>query len=238
VERTSSLAALEVDPDEPAPDLEGRDPADIVAWVAERHRVAFPTGFGVEGCALIDMIARRGLRVELMTLDTGLLFPETRALWRRLELCYGLPIRAVLPERTVEEQAIREGPSLWKRDPDRCCELRKVGPLRRALLGFDAWISGVRRDQTPDRARIAIVEADTRFGLIKVSPLAAWTRERVWDYVRAHDVPTNELYQRGYPSIGCWPCTTAALPGEDPRAGRWRGRAKTECGLHQLAGRR
>ena len=232
--RTGRAAITDLDLFASARDLEGRPPGDIVAWAAEHFagRVTFATGFGVEGCALIDMIARRGLAVDVFTLDTGLLFFETRDLWERLQARYGVTIRAVRPEETVNEQAARWGPALWERDPDRCCQLRKVEPLGAALRGFDAWLSAARRDQTPDRARIPVVGRDPRFCLVKVSPLAAWSSADVWDYVRAHDVPTNALHERGYPSIGCWPCTTPAEKGEDARAGRWRGRDKTECGLH------
>ncbi len=218
--------------------LEGRPPGEILAWAADRFapRVTLATSFGPEGCVLVDLIARRRLPIDVFTLDTGLLFPETRALWRRLEERYGLTIRGVRPAQTVEEQAARHGDRLWEREPDRCCGLRKVAPLREALAGFDAWVSAIRRDQTPERARTRAVEADLRFGLVKVNPLAGWTAEQVWAYVRAHDVPTNPLHQRGYPSIGCVPCTTPVAPGEDARAGRWRGRAKKECGLHWANG--
>ncbi|HEY7516599.1 MAG TPA: phosphoadenylyl-sulfate reductase, partial [Vicinamibacteria bacterium] len=121
---------------------------------------------------------------------------------------------------------------LWERDPDRCCALRKVEPLGRALAGLDAWVTAIRRDQTDDRATAGLVERDPRFGLFKVNPIVGWSSEEVWRYARAHDVPVNPLHGQGYPSIGCWPCTGRVLPGEDPRSGRWRGRGKTECGLH------
>ncbi|MBI3723807.1 phosphoadenylyl-sulfate reductase [bacterium] len=226
-----------MDLDEAALSLEGRTPGEILSWAAERFapRVTFATGFGVEGCVLVDLIARRSLPIDVFTLDTGLLFSETYELWRRLEETYRIEIRAVRPSLTVLEQASEHGPSLWERDPDRCCEIRKVVPLRTALRGFDAWIAAIRREQTPDRSRVRVVERDAKFGLVKVSPLASWTSEDVWAYVRAHDVPTNPLHERGYPSIGCFPCTSPVLPGEDPRSGRWRGRAKTECGLHSRA---
>jgi thioredoxin-dependent adenylylsulfate APS reductase len=214
--------------------LEGWSAEAVLAFAAERFapRITFATGFGAEGCVLIDIIARHRLPVDLFTLDTGLLFPETYALWRRLEERYGVVIRAVRPEQTVEEQAAAHGDELWSRDPDRCCALRKLEPLRRALAGFDAWISAIRRDQTPDRANVGVVEPDRRFGLVKVNPLACWSARDVWAHVKAHDVPVNPLHHDGYPSIGCVPCTSRVHPGEDPRAGRWRGRAKTECGLH------
>jgi len=219
---------------DPAGALEGRSPADVLAWAAGRFapRITFATAFGAEGCVLVDLIARHHLAIDVFTLDTGLLFPETYALWRRLEERYGLTIRAVRPELSVDAQAAVHGAALWERMPDRCCEIRKVAPLRRALSGFDAWITSIRRDQTSDRAVARVVEWDLRFGLVKVNPLAGWTSEDVQRYVRVHRVPVNPLHARGYPSIGCMPCTTAVAAGEAPRAGRWRGREKTECGLH------
>lgn len=210
------------------------DPLRILEWAAERFapRIALATGFGVEGCVLVDLIARQRLSIGVFSLDTGLLFPETYELWRRLEGRYGLSIRAVRPDQTVEEQASAHGERLWERHPDRCCGLRKLAPLGAALAGLDAWVSAIRRDQTRERAAARAVETDPRFGLVKVNPLVAWTQADVWAYVRAHDVPVNPLHDRGYPSIGCLPCTSPVRPGEDPRAGRWRGLGKTECGMH------
>lgn len=217
-----------------AAELESADAGDVLSWAADRFApgLAFAFGFGPEGCVLLDQIARRQLPVDVFTLDTGLLFDETRDLWRRLEQRYGLTIRAVRPEQDLAAQARAHGERLWERDPDRCCALRKVVPLADALAGQRAWISAIRRQQTPDRARVRVLEHDAAHGLPKLSPLAAWTREQVWDYLLAHDVPVNALHARGYPSIGCTPCTSAVLAGEDERAGRWRGRTKTECGLH------
>jgi phosphoadenylyl-sulfate reductase (thioredoxin) len=209
-------------------------PLEVLLWAAGRFApsLAFATGFGPEGLVLLDLIARHRLKVDVFTLDTGLLFPETYDLWRRLEERYRLRIRAVRPASTLEEQAALHGEALWSRDPDRCCGIRKVEPLAEALAPHEAWISAIRADQTPDRARSRVVERDNRFGKVKVNPLLAWSSGDVWRYLREHDVPTNPLHERGYPSIGCWPCTSPVAPGEDPRAGRWRGRAKTECGLH------
>jgi phosphoadenosine phosphosulfate reductase len=214
--------------------LEGRPPEQALGWAAERFapKVAFATGFGAEGCLLVDVIARHGLAIEVFTLDTGLLFPETYALWQRLEERYGLAIRAVRPAQSVGEQARVHGDALWQRDPDRCCALRKVEPLRSALAGLGAWVTAIRREQTPERATARVVEWDERFGLVKLNPLAGWTHAQVWDYVTEHAVPVSPLHARGYPSIGCEPCTSPVRPGEDPRAGRWRGRSKNECGLH------
>jgi phosphoadenylyl-sulfate reductase (thioredoxin) len=217
-----------------AEELEHRSAQEIMRWAAEHFapRLTFATGFGIEGCAIVDMVARASLPVDLFTLDTGLLFAETYEVWRRLEKKYGVTIRAVRPEHTVEQQAALHGPELWAREPDRCCEMRKTEPLRGTLVMFDAWLSAIRRDQTADRADAPVVGWDGRFGLVKISPLVRWTFDDVRAYVKEHDVPYNELHDRGYPSIGCWPCTTAVNAGEDPRAGRWRGREKKECGLH------
>ncbi len=231
------ITAWDVEGREAEPTLDGRPAEDVLAWAAERYagKLTFATGFGAEGCVIIDLAARLKLTVDLFTLDTGLLFPETYALWRKLEQRYGVRIRAVRPNETVEQQAASQGPKLWEREPDLCCERRKVQPLREALRGFEAWITAIRRDQSAARQDAREVSWDARFGLVKVNPLVAWTHDDVWAYVRTHEVPVNPLHQRGYPSIGCWPCTSAVRPGEDARAGRWRGSAKKECGLHLQA---
>jgi phosphoadenylyl-sulfate reductase (thioredoxin) len=231
----SSVAAVRSEDDETAERFEGRPPAEVLAWAAERFPggVVFTTGFGAEGCVIIDLIAREKLGIDVVTLDTGLLFPETYALWRRLEDRYGIAIRGVRPKLSVSAQAQLHGARLWERAPDRCCGLRKLEPLEAALQGYDAWVSAIRRDQTRERAAAQVVESDAaRAGRLKINPLAAWTSADVWDYVRSHDVPTNLLHERGYPSIGCWPCTSPVAAGDDPRAGRWRGLEKKECGLH------
>jgi phosphoadenosine phosphosulfate reductase len=230
----SSTALRAPDLDLPPGPLEGWPPEEILAWAAERFapRIALATGFGAEGCVLVDMIARHGLTIDVFTLDTGLLFAESYELWQRLERRYGLRIQAVRPELSVSQQAAEWGGSLWEREPDRCCGIRKVEPLRGFLQGLDAWVTAIRRDGTAARAEAQVVEPDRRFGLVKVNPLVGWTHDQVWAYLRRYDVPYNPLHARGYPSIGCWPCTSAVRPGEDPRAGRWRGKAKTECGLH------
>jgi len=221
---------------EAASELEGATAIDILAWASRRlgPRLTFATGFGAEGCVIIDLIAKAGLPIDLFTLDTGVLFAETYALWRQLEAKYGVTIRAIRPEQTIEAQAQAHGPNLWERDPDRCCELRKVRPLRQALTGFDGWITAIRREQTPERATAKIVENDRKFGLLKINPLVAWSHTDVWAHIYTNDVPYNELHDRGFPSIGCQPCTSAVGAGEDPRAGRWRGALKKECGLHVI----
>jgi phosphoadenylyl-sulfate reductase (thioredoxin) len=214
--------------------LEDASPEAVLRFAASRFpgRVGFATAFGPEGCVLVDAIAREELAIDLFTLDTGLLFPETVELWEALERRYRLTIRGVRPFQSVSEQAAQHGRALWERLPDRCCELRKVEPLRREMEQLDAWVSSIRRDQTRDRAATNLVERDPRFGLVKINPLARWTSEQVWERIRERGIPVNSLHARGYPSIGCEPCTTPVAQGEDPRAGRWRTFEKTECGLH------
>jgi phosphoadenylyl-sulfate reductase (thioredoxin) len=217
-----------------AGELETATPIEILEWAAAQFapRLTFATSLGIEDCVVTDLIARRGLPIQLFTLDTGLLFPETYALWTLIQRKYGVEIKAVTPARTVEEQAQDEGAALWEREPDRCCDLRKMQPLHAMLSGNDAWITAIRRDQTPERATAPVVGWDGRFGLVKVNPLVCWTFDQVRAYVAEHAVPYNPLHDQNYPSIGCVPCTSTVMPGEDPRSGRWRGKEKTECGLH------
>lgn len=217
----------------PAPGVDAST-GEVLAWAGERFGsgLVFVTGLGLEGCVLLDHIARHAPGIDVVTLDTGLLFPETRELRTRLEQRYGLEIRRVTPKLSVREQAAQHGEALWHREPDACCRMRKVEPLREALEGRTAWISSIRRDQTADRGQAQTVEWDPVFGIDKVNPLLGWTRDDVWAYVRANDVPYNPLLERGYPTIGCFPCTSTVTDGESIRAGRWRGKAKTECGLH------
>jgi phosphoadenosine phosphosulfate reductase len=211
---------------------------DTLRWTASRFapRVALATGFGAEGCVLVDIVARHQLPIEIITLDTGLLFPETYGLWRELEEHYGITIRGVRPAQTVRQQAETDGDRLWARAPERCCGLRKVAPLTAVLADLDAWVTAIRRDQTASRASARVIEWDARFNLVKVNPLAAWTKAQVWDYIGEHRVPYNPLHDQGYPSIGCHPCTSRVADGESDRSGRWRGREKTECGLHLQIG--
>jgi len=187
---------------------------------------------GPSGMALLDMTWRLGLDIEVFYLETGLLFPQTRALREEVERRYGIRAAGYEPGLSLIEQGEQYGEALWARNPDLCCALRKLEPTRRALAGKQAWISGIRRDQTANRADTQVVEWDDRFGLIKVNPLASWTEDQVWDYIREHDVPYNALHEEGYASIGCQPCTRPIQIGESVRSGRWTGFEKTECGLH------
>jgi len=214
--------------------LEHASALETLTWAAERYGdgLTFATGFGPEGCVLIDLIGRHRLPIEIFTLDTGLLFPETQALWKQLEDQYELTIRGVRPVQSVDEQAVTHGDRLWESAPNRCCELRKVIPLRAELSNADAWMTAIRRNQTPERSDALVVEWDEQFKIPKINPLVRWTKQDVSSYIQTNHVPSNSLHDKGYPSIGCLPCTTPATLGEDDRAGRWRGIAKSECGLH------
>jgi phosphoadenosine phosphosulfate reductase len=215
--------------------VESWSAAEVLDWALGHfgNRVQIASAFGPEGMALIDIATRLRPDVRVFTLDTGLFFPETYTLMNEVERRYGIRIERVRPALTVDEQSTQHGPALWQHSPDRCCYMRKIEPLQRRLATLEAWISAIRRDQTPDRAHAQKLEWDARFGLIKINPLADWTNDMVWDYLRSNDVPYNELHDRGYPSIGCAPCTQPVQEGEDARSGRWAGFAKTECGLHQ-----
>jgi phosphoadenosine phosphosulfate reductase len=218
-------------------ELEGKSPEEILAWAFAEYapRVGISTAFGVEGCALIAMAAKLRPELDVFTVDTDFLFPETHDLMKRLVDRYGVRLQVVKGLVSKEEQERLHGVALWERDTDRCCALRKVEPTQRAVEGLDAWIAGLRRDQGESRAGIQILERyDHADGtpLVKVNPLARWTRNDTWKYVMAHDVPYNPLLDQGYKSIGCWPCTRPVGAGEDERAGRWAGSAKKECGIH------
>ncbi|MGQ7279548.1 phosphoadenylyl-sulfate reductase [Brevibacillus thermoruber] len=215
--------------------LENGRPEDALAWAVEQFggRVALASSFGAEDVVLIDMLHKLAPATPVFYLDTGLHFPETYAVRDRLRERYGIEFIRVLPKLTLAEQAEQYGDNLWEREPNLCCGLRKVEPLGGFLAGYDAWITGIRREQAPTRARAKKAEWDEKFQLVKVNPLADWSREQVWQYIREHGVPYNPLHDRNYPSIGCRVCTRPVRPGEDPRAGRWSGFDKTECGLHK-----
>ncbi len=211
------------------------EPREIVAAALDLFgdRITIASSFGLEDVALIHMATSVAKGpIDVFCLDTEVLFPETYALMNRFSESYAIRLRRVVPEFSLAQQIERYGEELWARDPDQCCKLRKVEPLGRALQGYDAWVTGLRRAQGPTRQNAKAVEPDARHGLTKVNPLVRWSDEQLWAYVRAEEVPYNPLHERGYPSIGCIHCTRAVSPGEDPRAGRWAGFAKTECGLH------
>ena len=215
---------------------ESWSPQQVLAWAFETfgNRVAISSAFGAEGMVLIDMASRARREFRLFTVDTEFLFPETYSLMDQIEQKYQIKIERVFSLLSPDEQERLNGAALWARDPDQCCNLRKVEPLRRKLNVLDAWITSIRRDQTSFRKVAGKIEWDEKFGLVKVNPIADWTSKQVWSYLREHGVPYNSLHDQNYPSIGCTHCTRAVRPGEDPRAGRWPGLEKTECGLHVI----
>ena len=221
--------------------LEGASPQEILGWAVGRYgkRLTLSVSFGnAEGMVLFDMLSRMdgGEEAHVFTLDTGFMFEETVRLREEATERYGLPIEVVRPKLTVDEQAGRYGEELYGRQPDLCCRMRKVEPQERALRGYAGWITGIRRDQTPHRAMTPVVDWEGRFGVAKIAPLVSWSVREVRGYAREHDVPLNPLLDQGYGSIGCEPCTQPVAEGEDARAGRWSGQAKTECGLHFVGG--
>jgi phosphoadenosine phosphosulfate reductase len=221
--------------------LEMKNAEALLAWaLGEFHpRIALAASFGAEDVVLIDMLIRLDPTARVFTLDTGRLPAETYSLIDAIRERYGLAVEVYFPQADAVEAMAREhGVNLFYTSIEKrklCCRVRKVEPLGRALRGLDAWITGLRREQAVTRAQVRKVEVDPEHGgLIKLNPLADWTSEQVWTYIRAHDVPYNALHDRGYPSIGCAPCTRAVAPGEDARAGRWwwESADTKECGLH------
>ena len=214
-------------------------PAELIEWMLERFaggRMLTTTAFGMEGCALIDMIAGRVSHFTVAYIDTGFLFPETLELRDRLARKYPhLDFVAHYPPLTSDQQTEQYGGKLWESNPDACCRMRKIIPMAKVLRDVDVWVTGLRRSQSSTRSGIKVVEWNWPYQVIKVNPLASWERKDVWAYVQAHDVPYNPLHEQGYPSIGCAHCTSP-VEGSDvttyTRQGRWNKSQKTECGLH------
>jgi phosphoadenosine phosphosulfate reductase len=219
---------------EAAEKYEHESPEALLEYAVKTFpNITFACSFGAEDVVLVDMLQKISPKTDIFYLDTDFHFAETYETRDRIAAHYGINFVQVKSQLTPEEQAEQYGPELWKRDPNACCNLRKVEPLTRILGQYDAWITGIRRDQAPTRANAKKVEYDTKFGLVKFNPLASWTSEDVWKYIRENNVIYNPLHDRNYPSIGCEYCTRPVNPGEDPRAGRWAGFDKTECGLHK-----
>lgn len=216
--------------------LEENGPAAALTWAFEQFGgddIALACSFGAEDLALVDMICKVKSGARLFYLDTNFLFPETYAVIEKVRDKYDIQMEQVLPLLTPEQQAVQHGDALWSTEPDACCAIRKVEPLKRVLGGLKAWITGIRREQSPTRANAQVVEWDQKFNLVKINPLVTWKDAVVWKYILENNVPYNLLHDQGYPSIGCTYCTRPVKPGEDPRAGRWSGHNKTECGLHK-----
>lgn len=215
---------------------------EILTWTWQKfgRQAAIGTSYQGSGLVIIHHARKLGLDFPVFTIDTGLLFPETEALKGRLEEFFGIPIEGLKPAQTVAEQSADYGGDLWQTNPDTCCTLRKVLPLQQKLAHLDVWITGLRRNQSDTRAKTGILELYEfdklrEKHLLKLNPMANWSREGVWEYIRAQGIPYNPLHDRGYRSIGCWPCTKLT-GGESERAGRWEGFDKTECGIHTFLG--
>ncbi len=226
-----------------AESFESRPLSEILRWAWERfgERAAIGTSFQGAGLVMIHHAVQAGLPIPVFTLDTQLFFPETYELQARLERFFELKIESLLPEQTPEEQAADLGPELWTRNPDTCCTMRKVIPLQKKLEQLAVWITGVRRQQSDTRQKTRILELyhfdvlRDRY-ILKLNPMANWSREAVWAYIHEHGIPYNPLHDRGYRSIGCMPCTRPTGEGTNERAGRWTGFDKAECGIHTFLG--
>jgi phosphoadenosine phosphosulfate reductase len=216
------------------PDFEEASPQDVLRWASAEfgENFAVVTSFQPTGIVTLHMLQDIAPQTPILTLDTGLLFDETYALMDEIEARFDLHIQRIQPVQTVDEQAQEHGDALWERDANQCCYLRKVLPLKNALKGYSAWATGLRRDQSPLRAKVPIVSWDKQHELVKIAPFATWTEDMIWLYMNTYDLPYNKLHDQGYPSIGCWPCTNPVQEGQDTRAGRWAGTRKTECGIH------
>ena len=217
-------------------ELETASPQEIIRWANERFErdLTMATAFGPEGMSIMYMLSEIAPHMHVFNLDTGYQFQETLRLREQVRELYGIEVELCRPDLTVEEYEKAHGGPLYKTNPNQCCHDRKIVVLQRAIHGKHAWMSAIRRDQSPDRAQAPIVGWDAKFNLVKISPLANSTKKDVWKMLTDNQVPYNPLHDQGYTSIGCQPCTRAVMFGEDERAGRWSGTAKTECGLHSL----
>jgi phosphoadenosine phosphosulfate reductase len=235
---TSEIAALNEG-------FESAQPADIIRWALEEsglEKVAIASAFQAEGTVVIHLATRIRPDVPILFLETGFQFAETLAFKEQLTEELGLNVVDLVGEYTTDRQAAEFGERLFEREPERCCDLNKVRPMFEALRGLDAWVTAVRRDSSPTRASTPILdqyELEPGREIVKVNPMANWGRQQVWNYLKEHDLPHNPLYDLGYSSIGCAPCTRLRFAGEPERAGRWAGIAKWECGIHvnEAAGR-
>lgn len=205
---------------------------ELLRWTDEQFTDAYVVASNMQDAVLVEMAAKVRPGVDILFLDTGYHFAETIGTRDAVEAVYGVHVVNVTPEHTVAEQDELHGKDLFARDPGACCRMRKVEPLGKALRGYSAWVTGIRRVEAPTRANAPLISFDEAFGLVKINPLAAWSDADMQDYIGANAILVNPLVDEGYPSIGCRPCTAKPEPGSDPRSGRWQGLAKTECGLH------
>jgi phosphoadenosine phosphosulfate reductase len=212
--------------------LEGATPQDVLAWAIGTFGDSFCIASSMSDTVLIHMASQIQVGVSVLFLDTGYHFAETLHTRDQVQNAYPITLTSIVPKQTVAEQDAMFGGQLHGRDPDACCNLRKVEPLRRSLEPYAAWASGIRRDETDARSDTSMVAWDPNRFMVKVNPLAGWTQTQLDEYVTQNGVIVNPLVAQGFPSIGCAPCTRAVQPGDDPRSGRWAGSGKTECGLH------
>jgi phosphoadenosine phosphosulfate reductase len=215
-----------------AKDLDGAAAVDLLRWADEQFGSEYVVASNMQDAVLIDMAAKVRPGIDVLFLDTGYHFVETIGTRDAVSDVYDVNVINVTPEHSVSEQDALLGKDLFARDPNECCRLRKVAPLGKALQGYSAWVTGLRRVEAPTRANAPVISFDAAFGLVKINPLAAWTDQDVEDYIEANGVLVNPLVFDGYPSIGCAPCTAKPADGADPRSGRWQGNGKIECGLH------
>ena len=212
--------------------LSGASAAEVVAWAHEHFGDGLVVASSMADTHLVHLAQAAAPGIDVLFLDTGYHFAETIGTRDAVAQAYRVNLISITPRQTVAEQDAEFGPKLHDRDPDRCCAMRKVEPLERGLKPYAAWINGMRREESPTRADIPVIGYDAKRNMVKISPLAAWTQDEVDAYIADNQVLVNPLFLDGYTSIGCEPCTRRALPGEDPRAGRWAAFGKTECGLH------
>jgi phosphoadenosine phosphosulfate reductase len=231
---STTLPISQAEADRLADELEERSAEDVLRAAVElfHPRLVLTCSWQKQSSVLVHMISEIQPDVRVVEFDTGLLFAETYRTREKLIERYPVQFERIEPELTVAEQAEAHGAELWKRDPDRCCAMRKVAPLEQALEGMDAWITGIRREQSTSRENARKIEIDTRRGVVKVQPLVDWTNRDVWRYIWKNSIPYNPLHDHGFPSIGCVPCTSSVSDGTDERSGRWTGTGKIECGLH------
>jgi phosphoadenosine phosphosulfate reductase len=214
--------------------FEQRSMNELLQWSLSTFgdKVAQVTSFGPTGMVVLDHLAKLSPGIRIITLDTEFLFDETYALWEEVQRRYPIQLDIRRPALSPEAQAKKYGPKLWQVSPNWCCYLRKVLPLDDVMQGLAAWITGLRRDQSTTRAHLALVGWDAKYDVVKINPLANWTRSQVWSYILEHKVPYNSLHDQGYASIGCTHCTQPTTDMADERSGRWQGNQKTECGIH------
>ena len=215
-----------------AADLADASAEDLLRWTDENFGGAYVVASNMQDAVLVEMAAKVRPGVDILFLDTGYHFAETIGTRDAVEAVYDVHVVNVTPELTVSAQDQAHGKDLFARDPASCCRMRKVEPLSKALAGYRAWVTGIRRVEAPTRANAPLISFDEAFGLVKINPLATWSDEQMQDYINTNGILVNPLVDEGYPSIGCKPCTVKPEPGSDPRSGRWQGLAKTECGLH------